>query len=65
MDGVQVLEFLHQEPRLKQVPVIALTAHAMTGDREQLLEAGFDEYVAKPIVDEAILFEAIERLLAL
>jgi len=63
MDGVQVLEYLHREPRLRQVPVIALTAHAMTGDREQLLEAGFDEYVAKPIVDEEILFEAIERLL--
>lgn len=64
MDGVEVLGIIREDPRLKALPVIALTAHAMIGDRERLLEAGFDEYVPKPIVDETILLSAIERLIA-
>jgi len=64
MDGTEVLARMKREPRLAAVPVIALTAHAMAGDRERLLAQGFDEYIAKPIVDETVLLEAIERLLA-
>jgi two-component system cell cycle response regulator DivK len=64
MDGVEVLGVLREDPRLKSLPVIALTAHAMIGDRERLLDAGFDEYVPKPIVDENILLGSIERLIA-
>jgi CheY-like chemotaxis protein len=63
MDGMQVLEQIRLDRRLKHLPVIALTAHAMSGDRERLLAAGFDEYVSKPIVDESVLLEAIARLL--
>ena len=63
MDGMQVLEQIRLDVRLKHLPVIALTAYAMTGDRERLLKAGFDEYVSKPIVDENVLLEAIARLL--
>jgi CheY-like chemotaxis protein len=44
--------------------VIALTAHAMAGDREKYLTAGFDEYVPKPITDEEILLDAIRRRLS-
>ena len=63
MDGLQVLARLRAEERFRSLPVIALTAHAMSGDRERFLKAGFNEYVAKPIVDETILIGAIERLL--
>lgn len=63
MDGTEVLRRLREHPELEQIPVIALTAHAMAGDREKYLEAGFDDYVTKPIVDEAVLVGAIERWL--
>jgi CheY-like chemotaxis protein len=64
MDGTEVLEWVRSQEQLSNLPVIALTAHAMSGDRERYLELGFDEYVTKPIVDEKILMGAIERLLA-
>lgn len=61
MDGLQVLKTLRAHPALTRVPIVALTAHAMSGDRERFLAAGFDDYVSKPIVDEQLLFEAIAR----
>ena len=64
MDGTEVLAWIRENERLKDTPVIALTAHAMAGDREKYLDAGFDDYVTKPIVDEDVLFQAIERWLA-
>ena len=63
MDGTEVLEHLRAEPRWSAVPVIALTAHAMSGDRERLLGLGFDDYLAKPILDSRELIDAIEALL--
>ena len=63
MDGTEVLRRMRADPILSRVPVIALTAHAMSGDRDRFIEQGFDDYVAKPIVDEAILFASIDRLL--
>jgi two-component system, cell cycle response regulator DivK len=59
MDGEEVLAELRADASLQDLPVIALTAHAMAGDRERLLSAGFDDYVTKPIIDEEILFAAI------
>jgi len=64
MDGTEVLRWVRSQELLRELPVIALTAHAMSGDREKYLEMGFDEYVTKPIVDEEVLVGAIERLLA-
>ena len=61
MDGNEILTRIRADERLRALPVIALTAHAMAGDREKYLSAGFNDYVTKPIVDEAILIEAIER----
>jgi CheY-like chemotaxis protein len=64
MDGTEVLAWIRQDERVKHVPVIALTAHAMAGDREKFLAAGFNDYVTKPIVDETVLLGAIERWLS-
>jgi two-component system, cell cycle response regulator DivK len=48
MDGWEMLEKLRANPVIKHLPVIALTAHAMDGDRDRALEVGFDGYVTKP-----------------
>jgi two-component system cell cycle response regulator DivK len=63
MDGNEILKRIRADNRLRSLPVIALTAHAMAGDREKFLAAGFDDYITKPIVDEKQLFDAISRLL--
>lgn len=61
MDGTEVLRRLRADEQLRDLPVIALTANAMAGDREKYIAAGFNDYVAKPIVDEAVLLAAIRR----
>lgn len=63
MDGNEILHRIRKDAELRNLPVIALTAHAMAGDREKFLAAGFDDYITKPIVDETQLFASIERLL--
>jgi two-component system cell cycle response regulator DivK len=49
IDGVAVLGRLRTEDRTTGIPVLAVTAQAMTGDRERFLAAGFDGYVSKPV----------------
>jgi CheY-like chemotaxis protein len=63
MDGTEILRRIRTDPGLNSLPVIALTAHAMVGDREKYLSAGFNDYVAKPILDMSVLFSTIERWL--
>jgi CheY-like chemotaxis protein len=64
LDGVAVLRHLRAVAALDHVPIVALTAHAMAGDRERFLDLGFDEYLTKPIVDEAVLLATIAGRLA-
>ena len=63
MDGTEVLRQIRADNSLRQLPVIALTAHAMAGDRQKYVATGFDDYISKPIVDENTLLEAILRKL--
>ena len=61
-DGIAVVREIRRNPRFRNLPVVALTADAMRGDREKALEAGFDVYIPKPFNVRA-LPEQIERLL--
>ncbi len=63
MDGFSVIHAIRQSEKQTQehLPVIAMTAHAMSGDRERCLAAGMDGYISKPINSDQ-LFEAIEKL---
>ncbi|MEP7228466.1 MAG: response regulator [Gemmatimonadales bacterium] len=62
LDGYAVLERLKANPATASIPVVALTAQAMVGDREQALAAGFTDYIPKP-VDTRTLADRVRALL--
>lgn len=62
IDGTEVTARLKKNPELAHIPVIALTANAMFGDRERFLDAGCDDYVSKPVI-KTILLETVGRYL--
>ncbi|MBU4077385.1 MAG: response regulator [Euryarchaeota archaeon] len=49
IDGVEATKIIKSRPAYKNVPVVALTAFAMAGDKERLLKAGFNDYISKPL----------------
>jgi len=61
IDGWQAARILKSDAGTRGIPVVALTANAMLGDREKALEAGCDDYATKP-VDLPLLLEIVERL---
>jgi CheY-like chemotaxis protein len=62
MDGLEATRQIKKVPEMQSIPIIALSAHAMAGDREKSLEAGCDDYDTKPI-DLKRLLEKMQALL--
>lgn len=56
-DGCELARMLKADPELKKVPLVAITALALMGDRARVMEAGFDGYISKPIVPETFVRE--------
>jgi CheY-like chemotaxis protein len=63
MDGFAVIRKIRENPRLARLPVVAVTAYAMRGDQERILNSGFDGYLSKP-VNPSSLAEELARVLA-
>jgi CheY-like chemotaxis protein len=63
IDGWEATRRLKADVRLRHIPIIALTAHAMSGDEAKARAAGCDDYLSKPI-DEALLFAKVDRFLS-
>jgi len=61
LDGYTVIRKIRENPRQSRLPVLAVTAYAMQGDRERILAAGFDGYLSKP-VNAAALLREMDRL---
>ena len=62
LDGFAVVRKLRENPRFTSLPVVAVTAYAMQGDREKIMDSGFDGYLSKP-VNSSSLVQELDRLL--
>ena len=63
MDGLSVVRAMKEDARTARIPILALTAHAMRGDRDRFLEAGCDGYISKPI-DVKTFLSSIQQYIA-
>src|SRR5262249_6757802 len=54
MDGITATKLLRSDPRLKQIPILAMTAHALVEERQRCIEAGMNDHVSKPIDPDAL-----------
>jgi CheY-like chemotaxis protein len=63
VDGLEVTRRLREDVRFDRTPIVALTAHAMSGDRERALAAGCDEHWTKPITDLTSFMEMVSRVI--
>jgi len=63
MDGWGFIHALRNDPDLHEIPAIALTAHAMIGDRERAVEAGFHNYLSKPLTPETFIIDLLNLLM--
>ena len=64
LDGLEATRLIRQDPRWKTLPIIAMTAHAMNGDRERCMDAGMTGYISKPVHPSHLLQIIDEHLLA-
>ncbi len=63
MDGWGFIYELRNDPELFETPAIALTAHAMLGDRERAIEAGFHNYLSKPLTPDTFIIDLLNLLM--
>ena len=63
LDGYGTVRKIRENPSFATLPVLAVTAYAMQGDKERILSSGFDGYLSKPI-NPTLLFQELERLLS-
>lgn len=63
LDGWGVIEAVRNDRRLMDIPVIALTAHAMIGDRERAISAGFHNYLTKPLTVETFMQDLVNLII--
>jgi CheY-like chemotaxis protein len=62
LDGWGLIKKMQQDPALREIPAIALTAHAMAGDRERAVAAGFHNYLTKPLTVETFIQDLVKLL---
>lgn len=64
MDGVSLMKLLRSDYLYRDIPILALTAHAMADDKRRLIQAGFDWYLSKPILCEKELYYVVDGLMS-